>query len=469
MQSKPLTLADLWTGGRNLWSRPGMACGFGFIWIWSKIIDIWITLWYKLGIDMDTKTQSKPRPRIPKGLSNKIAGLLEDRIRSGHYHDGDRLPSERELEEDLGVDRRTIRAAIAKLQVDGLLDRKPNCRPVVCAPSHPAVDQNDTSGTASLPATRLVALVMWHGGAVDYAGTAQQRVFWGMNEGLRGSGYHGVFLDVGQSSSGEYQQNAEREAAHLNYALKYGFGGVVFYSQAYNSNQELVQDLSLKMPLVLLDRLIPGVTADFVGSENRQSMADATWHLIRLGHRRIAFVTSGEYINTVQERLEGYLQALGEAFAGDAYELILNPPIINSSSWPMLESICKLPASERPTAIICVNNIEAVRVANHMSAHGISVPEDVSLIGFDNVDRTLPNGVSLTTIAQPFEEIGKAAASLILARSVDRSAKYKHLELPTKLITRESVRAVEVISDGLQPSNAETPSDFSTNRDLMPA
>ena len=101
-----------------------------------------------------------------------------------------------------------------------------------------------------------------------------------------------------------------------------------------------------------------------------------------------------------------------------------------------------------------------------MSAHGISVPEDVSLIGFDNVDRTLPNGVSLTTVAQPFEEIGKAAAALILERSLDRSAKHKHLELPTKLITRESVRSLEPLP-GLPQSAA--PADFSTNLDLMPA
>jgi len=388
---------------------------------------------------MDTIT--KRRSRIPKGLPGKVAGMLRERIRSGHYPAGDRLPSERALVEDLNVDRRTVRAAITELKIEGLLERRPHCRPVVHFSAMQA-DGNETLPMVSgLPASRLIALVMWHGGAVDFSGTAQQRVFWGMNETLGGSGYHGVFLDVGQNF-GTYRKNAEREAEHLSYALNYGFGGVVFYPQAYSCNRELIQEVSRQIPLVLLDRLMPGIQADFVGSENRQSMYEATWHLVRQGHKRIAFVTSGEYINTVQERLQGYLQALNEAFPTDAYEMIVTPPLTHNNSWPMLDAIGRLPQDERPTAIICVNNIEAVRVANHLSALDISVPEDVSLIGFDNVQRTLPNGVGLTTVAQSFEEIGRAAAKLILLRIQDPSLKLAHVELPTQLIEHDSVRCL---------------------------
>jgi len=401
---------------------------------------------------METAAQPKTRSRIPKGLPAQVAETLRERIRSGVYETGERLPSERVLEEDLNVDRRSVRSAIERLEAEGLLERRPNCRPIVNAS---AIQPESIPVPPGLAASRLIALVMWHGGAVDFAGTAQQRVFWGMNEVLGESGYHGVFLDVGQSISGTYQLNAEREAEHLSYALNHGFGGVVFYPQAYNSNRELIQEMSRHMPLVLLDRLIPGVRTDFVGSENRQATAEATWHLINKGHSRIGFITSGEFINTVQERLTGYLDALREAFPVEPYELILTPPLVNSKSWPMLDAICSLPERERPTAIICVNNIEAVRVANHLAKHNLSVPEDVSLIGFDNIERTLPNGVSLTTIAQPFEEIGKAAAKLIIQRSQDRSIALSHLELPTRLIPHNSVRSLE--------DHVQTPS----NRDLL--
>jgi len=386
---------------------------------------------------MDTETKAIRRPRFPKSLPSTVAGRLRERIKLGQYMAGDMLPSERGLVEDLQVDRLTVRTAINQLLEEGLLERRRNCRPVIHQSANSGPDGSSSSHLFS--ASRLIALIMWHGGQQDRTGTAQQHVFWGMNETLGAAGYHSVFLDVGQTSEA-HRQNAEREAAHLSYALNYGFGGMVFYPQAYNCNRGLIQEVSQRMPLVLLDRLVPGAQSDFVGSENRKSALDATWHLIDKGHKRIAFVTSGEYVNTVQERLQGYLQAVSDAFPLGAYEMVLTPPLANSPSWPMLDALCKLPEEERPTAIICVNNIEALRVANHLAQFGLSVPKDISLVGFDSVSATLPNGVGLTTVAQSFDEIGRAAANLILRRIQDRSSKIEHVELSTKLVECGSVR-----------------------------
>jgi len=381
---------------------------------------------------MDTLTQSNRRSHCSKPVPGQVAKTLRERIRSGHYQVGYTLPSERALVEDLSVDRRTIRAAIAQLKNEGILDVRRYCRPVI------------HSSIPNLFASRLIALVMLPSADDNHAGCARQRVFWGINEGLSESGYHGVCLDLAQSSVGACLNKAEREMDHLNYALNYGFGGVVFQPQAYNSNRDLVRKISKQVPLVLLDRQMPGVQADFVGIDNRQSASEATWDLIHQGHKRIAFLTSGEFSNT--ERLEGYFQALNEAFPEDPYEMILTPPLNNSREWSMFEAICRLPAEKRPTGIVCSNKDEAVRAAGYLSALNIRVPEGVSLIGSDDIGRTLYSGSGQT--ATPFE-IGKAAAKLILRRCQDPSVDPAHVELPAGIVARDVINYVCGESHGL--------------------
>jgi len=379
--------------------------------------------------------------RAPKSLPSKVAGTLRERIRSGYYPAGERLPAERFLEEDLNVDRRVVRAAIAELDKEGLLVRRPNCRPIVQVLPTQTSESDEPRTVSQFPSSRLVALVMWHGGPGEDAGTAQQRIFWGMNQALGQAGYHGVFLDLGEEVGNE-EQNAEREAMHLRYALDHGFGGILFYAYANNSNRELIQEVSRRMPLVLIDRMVPGVESDFVGSENLQSMFDATTHLMSLGHKRIAYVTKGDSINTIHERLWGYLTAMRGANSTSENEMVITAPATGNTAWPVFDAVFRLPAGQRPTAVLCVNDDEAVRVANRLLELGLQVPDDVSLIGFDNIVRTLPSGVAFTTVAQPFEDIGKAATKLFLRRMTDPSALPIHIELPTQMISRDSVKAV---------------------------
>ncbi|MCW3058271.1 MAG: regulatory protein LacI:Periplasmic binding protein/LacI transcriptional regulator [Capsulimonas sp.] len=378
------------------------------------------------------------RPSTSTHLPTKVAEALRDRIRSGLYQPGEWLPAERELTDDMRVHRRVVRAAIAQLEREGLLLRRPNCRPIV---QTPPVAVDDTPAGTQFPASRLVALVMWHGGG-GATESAQQRIFWGMNQALGQAGYHGVFLDLGEDVGTE-QENAQSEAAHLRYALDHGFGGIVFYAYAYESNRELIQEVSRRMPLVLIDRMVPGVEADFVGAENRQAMFDAVKYLVQQGHKRIAYVTKGESINPVHDRLQGYLRALREEFASDAYEMVLTAPFSERSTWSVFDTVFKLPADERPTAVLCVNDVEAMRVEKRLAELGLSVPGDVSLIGFDNIVRSLPSGVGLTTMAQPFEEIGKAACKMFLRRIEDSSAPPLHVELPVKLIERASSKPID--------------------------
>ncbi|BDI31167.1 hypothetical protein CCAX7_32180 [Capsulimonas corticalis] len=388
-------------------------------------------------------TKSDLIPPTSAKLHGHVVSALRERILSGFYQAGEWLPAERVLTTDLSVHRKVVRTAIAQLEKEGLLVRRPNCRPVVqaAASAEDAVGPEDNSRFSE---SRLVALSMWRGGGS--VGSAQQRIFWGMNQALGQAGYHGVFLDLGEQV-GTVQQNAVREALHLRYVLDHGFGGTIFYPYAYDENRELIQEVSRRMPLVLIDRMVAGVEADFAGAQNRQAVYDAVMHLTERGHRRIAYLTKSESILPVQERLQGYLVAMRDVFPETMTEIVLTAPVSGSDYWYVFDAVFRLPAGERPTALICVNDIEAMRAANRLAELGLSAPEDVSLIGFDNIVSELPNGIGLTTVGQPFEEIGKAAAKLFLRRIDDRAGSQVHVELPTQLIERESVQSLPLSSN----------------------
>lgn len=363
-----------------------------------------------------------------------MANTLRHHIESGEYRPGDWLPTERSLAESLGVDRRVIRTAVNRLVESGLVIRRPHCRPIVgsaaAAPSNSQAANTATSPSAST----FIALLMWRGGQLERAVTSQQRIFWGMNQALADAGRHAVFMDLG--TIGSEEENAEREAEQLRYVLEGGFGGAVFYPYAYRRNRALAEELAAAMPLVTIDRQIASVSTDFVCIDNHQATYEAVMHLAARGHRRIAYVTKNEPIQAVQDRIQGYIDAMR---AADLNELILPIPSgDNQQEWTVVDAVFQLPENKRPTAAAAFNDFAAVNLMKHLAASGLSVPEDVALVGFDDIVSTLPNGVGLTTVAQPYEEIGRKAAELLLLRLKDRSAPLLSVELPGHLMVRES-------------------------------
>jgi DNA-binding LacI/PurR family transcriptional regulator len=320
------------------------------------------------------------------------------------------------------------------------------------------------TGETVFSPSRLIALLMWHGG-FEQGATAQQQIFWGMNQALAKKGYHGLFLDLGGDMS-DADQIAHREAARLRETLRHAFGGVIFYPYAYASNRELIQEVGRRVPLILVDRMVPGIQTDFIGVDNRTAMYEATRHLIEQGHQRIAYVSRAEPINTVQDRLEGYRLALREHPAAPLPEMILTTTASTEDAWhktpwAMFDMLFRLPDEERPTAVCCVNDYVALHVAERLTAVGLRIPQDVALVGFDNIVQVLPDGTGLTTVAQPFEEIGQAAADALLCRLSSPDLPPVHRELPTRLIVRGSsdisARTVHYGSNLVQkPLDADT-------------
>lgn len=384
-------------------------------------------------------TPSAKRPE------NAVAEVLREQIVSGRYSAGDWLPAERTLAKEFGVDRRTVHLAIDRLVGSGLVIRRLHCRPIVGSAEEAARGFTRTQTPSGN--SNFVALVMWRGsGEMERTQTAQQRIFWGMNQALDEAGRHGVFIDLGEL--GSTKQIVAQEAERLRYVVEQGFGGVVFYPYAYRSNQALIEEIQQTIPFVTIDRKC-SVETDFVGIENHRAMYDTIQHLVAQGHRRITYVTKNEPIVSVQDRLRGYLDAMHDARLEDMALAVPEHPV--EDKWTAVEAVFRLPAAERPTAAAVFNDYSAVHLTEYLERLGLSVPGDVAVTGFDNIVSALPGGTGLTTVAQPYEEIGRKAVELILARLADPSLPQASVSLPAPLIVRDSSASPVTLSPAMLP------------------
>jgi DNA-binding LacI/PurR family transcriptional regulator len=377
----------------------------------------------------DNEFMARPRVRQPQATID----LLRERILIGKYAAGTKLPTQREMTEDLHVHRRVIRAAMTQLEKEGLLLLRRNSPPVVLEAPPPS-----PANKAHSPMANVVALVIHNGGRNNREGSGEQKIFWGLSQTLAGSSFHTVFLDLMPT---EPMPDDALDAYHLQYVVDNGFGGVIFYSYSGDRNRDLIREVSRQIPLVLIDRIPVGIDADYVSMDNYKIMFDATNYLLGCGHRRIAYITSPPPVNTIQDRQDGYMTAISQYNFETLTEMIVVTPTCGTA-WPVFDCLFRLPPEERPTAALCVNDYEAVRVAERLNYLGLTAPQDVSIIGCDNLIEKLPDGTALTTIEQPFVRIGEEAARLFLRRIEAPLSLPSSILLPAKLIVRDSVKSL---------------------------
>ena len=267
-----------------------------------------------------------------------------------------------------------------------------------------------------------------------FGGSLFTDTFYGINETLAAQGYHPLVLDTYAET---YQKAAEKEAEGLAYARDNGFAGVVLWHEGGHANVELIRTLQREMPVVAIDRRVPGVALDFVGTDNLQGAYEATQHLISQGHTRIAHLTRMETTEAAADRLRGYQQALRDA------GLEFNPRhlILLRDGGRRLD-VCQMPqmftGPEAPTAIFLLADYWAPPVVSELRRLGLRVPEEVALVGFDDVVPPGLDDLGLTTMAQDFDGIGKTAGSLILRRLAEPAAPYATTVFPARLVVRHS-------------------------------
>ncbi|MGD0806512.1 MAG: LacI family DNA-binding transcriptional regulator [Anaerolineales bacterium] len=189
-------------------------------------------------------------------------------------------------------------------------------------------------------------------------------------------------------------------------------------------------------PFVLIDHQGTGRNCPAVGATNWQGAYRATEYLIKLGHSRIGFITGSMDLGCSMERLEGYLSALRTHHASDAPELIYEGTFFQPDGYAGASALLDLP--NPPSAIFASNDIMALGVMDAVRSRGLRIPDDVSIVGFDDIPQSAVVRPALTTVNQPLEKMGRVATQMLLDLLRQPDKEVGRIELPTELVIRDS-------------------------------
>jgi LacI family transcriptional regulator len=239
------------------------------------------------------------------------------------------------------------------------------------------------------------------------------------------------------SNSGE---DAARERRHLDHLEEQRVQGVLI-TPADSDGTRLEELIARGVPTVLVDR--------GAGRRNRCSVAVndvlggriAGAHLVEQGHRRIAFVGGPLSIDQVTDRYEGVTAAVGAA--GGQLVHIPTATLTVHEGRQAGTRLVELPVADRPTAAFCANDLLALGLLQEAVGRGLRVPDDLAIVGYDDIEFAAAAAVPLSSIRQPREELGRTAMTLLLEEIDDRDAperrhRHRQVVFEPELVVRAS-------------------------------
>lgn len=191
----------------------------------------------------------------------------------------------------------------------------------------------------------------------------------------------------------------------------------------------------LKVPIVLINNQHPGEFVHSVLIDNVAASTIAVQHLTQLGHRRIAYVGDRLGLQSDTERFDGYRRALALSDCPLVPELVVHGDGKPEGGRLAMENLLMLP--ERPTAVFCYNDMSAIGALSRIRAHGLRVPDDISVVGFDDLFVASYTDPPLTTIRQPKQPMGRMAMEILL-KLLSGASHQTSIRMSGELIVRES-------------------------------
>ncbi|MDM5357269.1 LacI family DNA-binding transcriptional regulator [Peribacillus sp. ACCC06369] len=237
---------------------------------------------------------------------------------------------------------------------------------------------------------------------------------------------------------GDTENDIEREKEYIDLLYKKQADGAVLLTA--RMNKESLENLSNQFPIVLACEYVDGLDIPTVSIDNVSSARKVTEHLIKLGHTRIAHITGPMNIILSRDRLGGFQQAMKN------HHLKVNQELIQEGGDYSIDSgydqMMKLLSLEkRPEAVFVFNDEMALGAVKAIQDHGLSVPKDIAVVGFDNLKIASIFHPHITTIDQPKYEIGKKATNLLLTLMKGGTVEKKKFVMKDELIIRESCGA----------------------------
>lgn len=235
------------------------------------------------------------------------------------------------------------------------------------------------------------------------------------------------------------EEDAAREAEYTQLLIRQRVDGAIVAPTGLDLGwAELFARASI--PIVLIDRNIPDVVASRVMVDNWQGGYQGALHLIELGHRRVGVISASRHSQAMQDRLEGALQALRDH--NIAYQ-VYQPQTETLQQYDLgfHAALSLLEPQPPPSAIFALTDVTAIGVMHAAVSRGLSIPAQLSVLGFDGIELGAYLIPALSTVAQPIEALGKTAAQILLKQVGRAQIEDQHIVLPTQLMQRASTSA----------------------------
>jgi len=348
---------------------------------------------------------------------------LRESVVSGEYASGTRLPSETELVRRFGVSRMTIVKAIKELQQLGLVTRRVGSGTYVS----PRASQGGRIFGLLIPElgqTEIFEPICQ--GMASFPGAGQHSLLWG-------------------SSVGQDRPKEEVAEDLCRQYIAQQVSGVFFAPLELTPSKDEVNRRIVaafdraRVPVVLLDRCLAPYPDrsryDVVGIDNRRTAYLATIHLIRAGAQRIAFLGKKLSASTVDARIAGYREALYNA------GVLRQEDLVTRGDPGDVSLIAQVLETQRPDAFLCANDHTAANLMQSLIKLGRRIPDDIRIVGVDDVKYASLLPIPLTTQHQPCLELGRVAMATMLDRLQNPDLPRRDVLLDCYLVVRESCGA----------------------------
>jgi len=233
--------------------------------------------------------------------------------------------------------------------------------------------------------------------------------------------------------------NPDKQKVYLRVMMAEQAAGLIVVPTHPNDGVSLGPVREAGIPIVILDREVANFDADVIKVDNAHGSSAATRHLLALGHRRIAFIAGTQVLSPGRERLQGVRESLGE------HHLSLDDMLVEYGDFKLesgYELTLKLMRQPNPPDALfvmnCLMTMGAIRALHEL---GVRIPQDVALVGFDDVPWAEDLDPPLTAVAQPTYELGQQAVQMILRRIARPQAAYHKVILQPRLLVRKSCGA----------------------------
>jgi LacI family transcriptional regulator/LacI family repressor for deo operon, udp, cdd, tsx, nupC, and nupG len=244
---------------------------------------------------------------------------------------------------------------------------------------------------------------------------------------------HGYTVLIGNSD-----ESVEKETRYLNAMMAEAVDGIILPPSCEGRSTAL--DLARAgVPLVCVDRRLDRAKVDTVLVDNVRGAVEATEHLIALGHRRIGYLEGKQGVSTTRERLEGYRSTLTRYGIGHEPALVLSGDSRPESARRLTATLLESPG--RPTALLVGNGMMTIGALEAIHALGLRIPEDVAVVGYDDLPWARALTPALTVVRQPGYELGSRAMELLRQRIREPERSITTVMLQPELVVRGSCGA----------------------------